>query len=339
MSALAIPFPSTQPPGYTWLEDEPEFDPAKHLALEPPASTTSLREFGYPDEVIATKATKVAVSSPFRILSDEGAAVMLDTARRLRNHAVGCERIENMVRGGCYRSRFLRDLCLDPSVTQIMCDIYQADVAPHTMPVHLGHMNYSPEEAGRAVDKWHHDTLPVDYVMMVTDPATLDGGEFEYFVGTKEEMAELAAQGRTPPKDRVVAPHFPGPGYAIALHGDMVVHRGAPLNTHGERISMVNGYVSTDTSADDQHRHKDLKLVDNPDCLYSEWARHAAWRARGRLDSLIEGLAFSSDKTAIATELESAVEDIRVAVAEIRDDDTITMEHYEKSSTESVASN
>ncbi len=331
MSATAIPFPAMQPPGYSWLEDETVFDPARHLALEAPKSTTSLADFGYASEVIQSKATEVAVSSPFRILSDEGAAVMLDTARRLKTHSFGCERIENMVRGGCYRSRFLRDLCIDPSVTQMMCDIYGADVAPHTMPVHLGHMNYSPEEEGRAVDKWHHDTLPVDYVMMVSDPATLDGGEFEYFVGTKEEMKELAANGNGPPRDRVIAPHFPGPGYAIALHGDMVVHRGAPLNQPGERISMVNGYVSTDTSADDQHRHRDLKLVDDPTCLYPEWARHAAWRARGRLDNLINELTFSENKAEIAAALESAIEDVRAAVDEIQQDDaSVMMEHYEK---------
>jgi len=330
MSASAIPFPATQPPGYSWLKDEPVFNPARHLSLEAPKSTTSLAEFGYSSEVIQSKATKVAVSSPFRILSDEGAAVMLETARRLKTYSFGCERIENMVRGGCYRSRFLRDLCIDPSVTQLMCDIYDADVAPHTMPVHLGHMNYSPEEEGRAVDKWHHDTLPVDYVMMVSDPATLDGGEFEYFVGTKEEMKEVAKKSKGPPRDRVVAPHFPGPGYAIALHGDMVVHRGAPLKKPGERISMVNGYVSTDTSADDQHRHKDLKLVDNPACLYSEWARHAAWRARGRLDNLIHELAFSEDKAEIVAALESAIEDVCVAVDEIQDDENVIMEHYEK---------
>jgi len=331
MSVSAIPFPATQPPGYTWLEDEVVFDPKRHLALEAPKSTTSLSEFGYASEVIQSKATKVAVSTPFRILSDEGAAVMLDTARRLKTHSFGCERIENMVRGGCYRSRFLRDLCIDPNVTQMMCDVYDSDVAPHTMPLHLGHMNYAPKEEGRAVDKWHHDTLPVDYVMMVSDPATLDGGEFEYFVGTKDEMKQFAELGQGPPTDRVIAPYFPGPGYAIALHGDMVVHRGAPLKQHGERITMVNGYVSTDTSVDDQHRHKDLKLVDNPVCLYPEWARHAAWRARGRLDSLIEELAFSEDKAEIVAALESAVADVRAAVDEIKDDKNLTLEHYEKS--------
>ena len=65
---------------------------------------------------------------------------------------------------------------------------------------------------------------------MVTDPTRLQGGQFEYFLGTKEEAAIFAAENRKPPRNRVVTPDFAGPGYAFALHGDMVVHRGAPLN-------------------------------------------------------------------------------------------------------------
>ena len=62
-----------------------------------------------------------------------------------------------------------------------------------------------------AVDKWHHDTIPLDYVMMVSDPARLAGGHFEYFVGTKAEMVDLASRGARPPADRVVRCEFPGP--------------------------------------------------------------------------------------------------------------------------------
>ena len=211
-----------------------------------------------------------------------------------------------------------------------MCEIYDTDVAPHTMPLHLGHMNFSPDKLEDAVDKWHHDTLPLDIVMLVTDPATLDGGQFEYFVGTKQEMAELAKKGRQPPRDRVEQPLFAGPGYAIALHGNMVVHRGAPLNKPGERISMVNGYVSTNSSLDDQHRHKDLKLVDPPEALYAEWAKHAAWRTNGKLKTLIEELEFSSDRMSVANQLEAALVDINQAIAEMKDDGVHEMHHYEK---------
>jgi len=331
MSDAAVPFPELQPDGYTWFENEPTFDPAKHLALSMPEKIRYLEEFGYSSDEIKSKASPVAVSSPFRVLSEEGAQVLLDAARSLRQHAITCERIEHMVRGGCYRSRFLRDLCIDPSLTQLMCDIYETDVAPHTMPVHLGHMNFSPTDLSKAVDKWHHDTLPLDFVMMVTDPKSLDGGQFEYFVGTKAEMATLAEQGLTPPIERVEAPPFHGPGYAIALHGNMVVHRGAPLNTSGERISMVNGYVATNCALDDQHRHKDLTLVDDPVVLYAEWAKHSAWRAKERLDALVSSMAFSHDSDSIADELELAISDVTKTIAEMRDKNEHEMHHYEKS--------
>ena len=224
-----VPFPTGQPPGHEWLPDEPAFDPDIHLALGDLPATRSLEEFGYTAEEVGPTATPVAVSEPFRVLSAEGAEVLLASSRRLRafTRRAG-NRIEQTVRGGCYRSRFLRDLCLSPEVAAVMSAIYGIDVAPHTMPVHLGHLNYEPTDVAEAVDKWHHDTLALDYVMLVSDPSALPGGRFEYFVGTKEEVAELAARGERPPAGRVVAPDFPGPGWAIALHGNMVVHRGHP---------------------------------------------------------------------------------------------------------------
>lgn len=317
--SFAVPFPSVQPAGYTWLDDEPAFEADRHLQLEEPESVTTLSELGYSAEEIATKATPVAASSPFRLLSPEGVQVMLDTARALRKHAKPAgERIENVVRGGCYQSRWLRDLCISTEVNAHLAKIYGIDIAPHPMPLHLGHLNFEPKEIDQAIDKWHHDTLPLDYVMAVTDPATVDGGRFEYFLGTKHEAAELATVGETPATERVVAPDFPGAGYAIALHGDMVVHRAGPLNSLGERISMVNGYISLDTSLDEQARNKDLIVVDDPNVLYTEWAKMAAWRSHSRLAALIEELPFTSDKESVARELERAISDAQRAVDEMR---------------------
>lgn len=325
-----MPFPSSQPPGYAWLEDEAVFDPAEHLRLEAPDSVTTLAEFGYTDDEIAPTATPVAVSSPFRVLSDEGAAVLLDTSRRLRSFAKRAgDRIENTVRGGCYRSRFLRDLCIDPEVTAMMGSIYGTAVAPHTMPVHLGHLNYEPTNVHEAVDKWHHDTIPLDFVMMVSDPATLPGGRFEYFIGTKADVAALAARGERPPSDRVVAPHFPGPGYAIALHGDMVVHRGAPLTEQAERITMVNAYVATDRTRADQSRARDLIGVDDESHLYAEWTGHVAWRAQGRLAALGESVEFGLTRDDAITALEDAVADVTRAIDDMRAGPR-DAEHYER---------
>ena len=325
---VAVPFPETQPAGYEWFDGEPAFDPERHLQLEEPDEVVMLADLGYDRAEIATKATPVAASSPFRVLSDDGAAVMLEVARRLRGYARPAgNRIERMSRGGCYRSRWLRDLCTSPEISDHLERIYGTAIAPHPMPVHLGHINYEPSSIDAAIDKWHHDTLPLDYVMTVTDPALVPGGRFEYFLGTKHEASALAAEDRTPPPERVVAPEFNGPGYAIALHGDMVVHRAAPLDRLTERISMVNGYVSLDTSIDDQSRTADLIIVDDHESLWTEWAKTASWRARGQLQSLIDGLEFTSDRDAVIAALESAVGDVQRAIGEMRAGERMP-EHY-----------
>lgn len=326
--AIAVPFPDLQPPGYAWFDGEPTFDPAQHLQLEAPAEIVMLADLGYDEAEIATKATPVAASSPFRILSDEGAEIMLDLARRLRSFSAAAgDRIESMTRGGCYRSRWLRDLCISQEVTSHLEAIYGIEIAPHAMPVHLGHINYEPSRIDTAIDKWHHDTLPLDFVMTVTDPALVAGGRFEYFLGTKHEAAALAAEGKTPPPERTVAPDFPGPGYAIALHGNMVVHRAGPLDELTERISMVNGYVAMDRARDEQSRSADLIVVDDANALFAEWAKFAAWRTHGRLGTLIDDLAFDADPEVIAGQLERAVADVNQAIAEMRAG-ARELEHY-----------
>ena len=325
---VAVPFPAIQPAGYEWFDDEPAFDPERHLGLEDPAEVIMLADLGYDHHEIATKATPVAASSPFRILSDEGAAVMLRVARRLRSFARPAgDRIERMVRGGCYRSRWLRDLCISQDVSDHLERIYGIAVAPHPMPLQMGHINFEPARIDAAVDKWHHDTIPLDYVMPVTDPASVVGGRFEYFLGTKHEAAALAAEGRTPPPERTVAPDYAGPGYAVALQGDMVVHRAGPLTEPCERISMVSAYVALDTSVDEQSRTTDLIIVDDQMALWAEWAKMAAWRSKGRLQSLIDELQFTSDRDAVVARLESAVADVHQAIDAMRAGERMT-EHY-----------
>ena len=324
-----VPFPDARPEGYEWFDDEPAFDPERHLALTEPETIVTLADLGYGADDINGKATAIAISSPFRILSDEGAAQMLDTARRLRAFCRRADvRIENVVRGAVYRSRWLRDLCLSSEVAAHLSVIYGTDVAPHPMGLHLGHLNYEPSDINTAVDKWHHDTLPLDYVMTVTDPTVTLGGRFEYFVGTKFEAAELKAASEHPPSDRIVAPGLPGPGWAVALHGNMVVHRGGPLTAQAERITMVNGYVSLDPGADMQSRTVDLLAVDDRELLFYEWTRFAAWRSRNRLQSVIDSIGFGVSAAEASAALQDAVSDVIEAVEQMPTEPP-TIEHYE----------
>ena len=64
---------------------------------------------------------------------------------------------------------------------------------------------------------------------------------------------------------------------------------------------------------------------------YAEWAKHAAWRARNRLDNMLQTMEFNSDRIAVAAQLDDAIADVRKAVEEMSDLEEHQMHHYEKS--------
>ena len=112
-----LEFPKAHPEGFPALENEPVFDPARHLQIEMPETITSLKEFGYSEAQIAECPSDFAITSTFRILSDEGAAAMLEVARLLEPYVKSNARISRTVRGGVYQSKFLRDLCCSQEIT------------------------------------------------------------------------------------------------------------------------------------------------------------------------------------------------------------------------------
>ena len=312
------------PKGFAWLEKEPEFNPARHLALEAPELVESLSDFGYSAEEIAECPSDFAVSSIFRVLSDEGAACLLDVCQQLSAFTTSNARISRNTRGGVYRSKFLRDLCLSEDVTDFMSQIAGIALLPHSIRHQLGHLNYNPFEVGQNVDKWHVDTLRYDYVMFVTDPTEVVGGEFQYFKGTKHEMAALKEAGQEVPESRIISPAMPGPGYAIMQQGNMVVHQAKGLREAGERITMVNGYVAADARIDDFTRYDQLKLVDPSDVVTSEFAQHHAQLAQ----RLVAQAGFVEDKATHIQNLRKAAQRLLAVADEIEQTNEGQLDHY-----------
>ena len=315
-----INFPNTLPDGYHYIDNEPNYDPNIHLALEFPKDSHNLHDLGYSQEEIDKCPTDYGVSGVTRLLSDEGVRVLMQTAQSLRKYSSsGGERIQHLLRGCVYRSKFLRDLCLCPKVSEFLSQIYGIPVAPHSIPLHLGHFNFAPDDLTRAVDKWHIDTIGFDYVMMVSDPNQQVGGRFQYFLGTKKEIQEIKDNNQSIPEDRIISPEFPGPGYIIVMQGNMVVHRGAKLEQPFDRVTMVNGYVPLDLDSVDPSRFFDLKTVDPHQLLFPEWARHKAWLSKGKLNRIIEELPFTDDRELIINKLKSAIEDVETAIKDLSD--------------------
>ena len=72
-----------RPDGFDPLPEEPEFDPAVHLALEKPETVFSLGDFGYEPADLAKSPASFAATSVFRVLSDEGAACLYEVTKSL----------------------------------------------------------------------------------------------------------------------------------------------------------------------------------------------------------------------------------------------------------------
>ena len=227
----------------------------------------------------------------------------------------------------CIRDRFLRDLCLSDEVSLFLSDIAGISLSPHTIPHQLGHINFNPLELEKNVDKWHVDTLTFDYVLFVTDPKKNDGGEFQYFFGTKDEMAELKKNSKKIPKNKIVTPEIPGPGFAVFQQGKHVVHRAKGLTSPGERITLVNGYMPSDPEINDYTKFGELCNVDPMEIISKEFTNHTAAQVKKLLNEKILEKNFKDLNLDSIEQLEKASEILNSAINQLKKGKK-DMEHF-----------
>ncbi len=314
---VTLKFPDQRPPEYIKLDGEPDFDPARHLQLEAPEATTSLTELGYSAAETEACPSGFGVSSAFRILSDEGLAVMRDICLKMydnRNVSVGtgANRLGSYVRGAGYRSKFIKDFCDSPELARHLSDIAGVQLARHSVPAVACGVNYAPEDITKAVDTWHTDSVAFDIVMMMSDPKTFEGGEVQYFLGTKMEGQEiLGISGEEGadvelPQDRVVSVDFPGAGYGFLQQGNMIFHRGRRLEHRAERITMVPSFVVVPAGEEDGTNSVNMAGWDDPG-LPAELTRHEAWRAAARLEQLVEDVSLQDGPKQLVEDMDKAL--------------------------------
>lgn len=320
-------FPENHP-GYDSIKDDPEFSPTRHLALTTPASVTTLEELGYDDGVLAQTPSPVGITAPFRILSDEGVETMLHVCQQLEAFVTSNPRVSRNCRGGVYRSRFLRDFSLSTDLTHHLATIMQTGLSPHAMAHQLSHINYAPLTVGKNVDKWHVDTLQTDFVLTVTNPNDLDGGEFQFFNGTLSEVEALKDQGLPLPPDRVIAPELPQAGYAVLMQGNYVVHQAKGLNTPGERITVVNAYNFDDLSKPDYTALGQLKHADPAAITVAEYTRLMSLRCANHLQPIINTPDFNASDEAQMAALNLAIKELQTARDVIAASNDEAMKHF-----------
>lgn len=318
MHNQTLPFPAGKPDEYILLRDEPVFDAGRHLQLEKPASSTLLADLGYGDEDADRCPSPVGITAPFRVFSDEGLAVMQDLAMRMKSNrnaaaGTGANRLGSYIRGAGYRSQFVRDFCECPEWLDFVSDIAKTRLGRHTVPAVACGINYAPEDVTRAIDTWHVDSVSYDAVILLTPPDSFRGGEFQYFLGTKEEgehllggAGEEGAKGELP-ADRIRTMKFPAAGCGFLQQGNMVFHRACRLLEPGERTTLLPSFAVLESGQDATNVSAMSKWGDPG--LLAELARHEAWRAAAPLRRLIDGLPLSAPPEEIAAAAEAAAEE------------------------------
>ncbi len=327
------PNPSDLPAKIGPHRDEPVFDPGRHLALEMPERVWTLQEFGYDAAVRASTPSNVAVTSPFRLLSNEGVAALRAILRDLKPEAdcLQGRRLSTFLRRSSQRSAFVRDMVRNPALLTHLSAIAGTPLGPHSIPSMQAFVNYSPEDPKRSVDSWHVDSIAFDAVLMVSDPGLLQGGgRLQYFSGTRAELTrrlDLEEEGQLVlgytqelPKERICEVDFPAAGYAVFMQGDMVFHRAARLKTPAERITLVAGFLARSLGFRERTNTAHMQIWGD-DSQLVDCARHAAWLSREKLSALLEALSYgSSDPRAeMAEALEAAIEDATRVAREMRE--------------------
>ncbi len=331
MSVPDIPFPASIPKAYPIIEGEPTFDPAVHLALEKPTRCVCLGDFGYDEKTSNAAPTQVAVAGPMRIFSDDGVAAMRESARAFRRLNARTEGDPKAAyvkpRGSAYSSKFMRDICACPDITTFFSEIVGVDLIGHPMPTVRSTLVFEPQDISKTQQGWHLDTVGFACVIALHDPATLDGGRFQYFNGTRSDVARLCqcpeeqlirSVGKLTdlPAERVESLAFPGPGYGVLMQGNYVLHRGEPMGSPGERMMFVPGLVVADPSVPDVTHWSEIQRFNSP-ALVAEYARYKAWRAQTKLDAFIRGASMESDPAELRTALADAMEELTPFVNEL----------------------
>lgn len=323
-----LPFPAGRPAAYVRLDGEPSFDAGRHLALEKPARSESLADFGYAADEVARRPSGLAVTSAFRVLSDEGLAAMGECARRMKANrntpaGTGANRLGSYVRGAGYRSQFVRDFCEAPELLDFVSDIVGAPLGRHSLPSVACGVNYAPEDISRAVDSWHVDSVAFDMVLLLTDPATFRGGEFQYFRGTKMEgesilqtRGEAGAVAELPP-ERVATMAFPAAGYGFLQQGNLVFHRACRLLEKADRVTMIPSFVALDDATPEGSNLRALSRWSDPG-MAAELIRHQAWLTGEQLRKIINDAPLAITRKQAAALAENAAAGLLDLAAELR---------------------
>jgi hypothetical protein len=300
-----------------------EFDPKKHLQLEPPThiKDLSFKEVPFPfDAEQRCIKGNLAYTAPFRVLSDEGVAAARRALDRNQHLAKSNPRASCYVRGLGYASHFHRGLAYDPTLMKMLNALARDELDIHGMTMSISHTNVGQIATGRPVDAWHTDSQPYVLVIILSDIEEMQGGTMRVLQmpdASGEIFKELTIKGV--PEDLVEDVCYGRAGNACFMQGSKILHTvEAVLKAREPRISLVNSYMSLRPFAPDPTRYATFTQAgfgDENRVVSVEFARHKAWRAKGKMQYVLDQIPFSAKSGYTTSELANIFEE---AAAELQ---------------------
>lgn len=273
--------------GWKYMPTKVKFDPAKHLAIEEPTWIKTMSDFGFDDEKDGI--SKVAVSSPFRLFTEEAIRLMRNdvlSAPVQENCVYSWDRAPYTVRGFAPKySQFVYDALTHPLVIEAISRAAGIDLVPG-LDYEVAHTNIQLGPKGaegvrdlscvptpplpdsqrlppsvfdnRPIDDWHYDCMPFVAVLMLSDTTGMLGGE----------TAIRAKDGTT----HVV----PGPalGKVVVMQGQKLLHAALRAVNCPERIAFATSFRPRDPMVPDMSTLRNMVKQSNLAELRRQYSRY-----------------------------------------------------------------
>jgi hypothetical protein len=288
-----------------------KFDPARHMAFEPPSEVITLKELLLSED---NACSPVAITKPFPLFSLEGVTAMRrDVFRKevVQRHGQKIAPGVYKMRGYSQDAAFVDAVWRSPEVVAACSRAAGVDLEL-MFDYEIGHVNVQVDELAdkpnlwdvlppavpkarpdddpdllpvavvdsdsvnrlRSVRDWHVDAYPWVCVCMLSDPAGMVGGETAIEKGDGSVVKMLG----------------PGVGYAVMMQGGCVNH--AALRAYGgggERVTMVTSFRARDPLLKDMSTLHITNQSSRLEELFVQWATY-------RMDVLSQRAAAIKDE-------------------------------------------
>ncbi|KAF5128544.1 hypothetical protein E5D57_009484 [Metarhizium anisopliae] len=241
----------------------------RHMAFEPPATITTMKEIGLEGQGISPN----AVSAPFSLFTKEA---VLQMRREIFSEPVlnecrySSDFIANMIRGmGRDRAPFTYQAWSSPEVLDKISQVAGVELVP-AYDYEIANINICVnDDPEAAVDPdpcadhvsavaWHYDSFPFVCVTMVSDCASMVGGE------TAIQL----------PDGTVQKVRGPSMGTAVVMQGRYIYHQALRAFGCRERIAMVTPFRPRSPLVRDETILTGVRGISNLDELYPQYAEY-----------------------------------------------------------------